>query len=163
MIKLTPKQQAFADYYIELASATDAYLKAGYKVKSKNVAKVNASRLLTNANVKKYIEERMKQIEDASIAKQTEILQTLTSILRRETNDYEVAIVKKAETIEVQGSKSTYEKVVYSEYAETVPVKTKIKDINKAAELLGKHYAMWTDKQQIDGNIGVTIIDDLDD
>jgi phage terminase small subunit len=37
------------------------------------------------------------------------------------------------------------------------------KDRLKAAELLGKRYAMWTDKKEIEGNIGVTIVDDLDD
>ena len=34
--KLTPKQQAFADYYIELGNATESALKAGY---SKRTAK----------------------------------------------------------------------------------------------------------------------------
>ena len=28
---LTPKQKAFADYYIECGNATEAYRKAGYK------------------------------------------------------------------------------------------------------------------------------------
>jgi phage terminase small subunit len=151
MAKLTTNQQRFCDFYIELGNATDAYIKAGYKVKSTNVAKVNASRLLTNANIQQYIEERMQQLEDASIAKQTEILQTLTKILRRETPDFETVVVKKAETIEVTGANGkTYEKVVYSEYAETIPVKTQVKDVNKAAELLGKRYAMWTDRQEVE-------------
>ncbi|MEG0669155.1 MAG: terminase small subunit, partial [Clostridium sp.] len=29
-MKLTPKQKAFADYYIELGNATEAAIKAGY-------------------------------------------------------------------------------------------------------------------------------------
>lgn len=35
--KLTPKQQAFADYYIETGNATQSALKAGY---SENTARV---------------------------------------------------------------------------------------------------------------------------
>ena len=31
-MKLTPKQKAFADYYIELGNATEAYLKAGLNI-----------------------------------------------------------------------------------------------------------------------------------
>ena len=30
-----------------------------------------------------------------------------------------------------------------------------------AAELLGKRYMLWTDRQQIEGTIGVKIVDDL--
>ncbi|WP_180235255.1 terminase small subunit, partial [Bacillus cereus] len=30
-MKLTPKQQAFCDYYIEIGNATEAAKKAGYK------------------------------------------------------------------------------------------------------------------------------------
>lgn len=33
----------------------------------------------------------------------------------------------------------------------------------KAAELLGKRYSLFTDKVDLEGNVGVTIIDDIDD
>jgi phage terminase small subunit len=36
-------------------------------------------------------------------------------------------------------------------------------DRNKALELLGKRYMLWVDRQQIDANIGVTIVDDVDE
>ncbi|MGK5506724.1 terminase small subunit [Brevibacillus formosus] len=36
-MKLTPKQQKFADYYIETGNATEAYRRAGYTGKG-NVA-----------------------------------------------------------------------------------------------------------------------------
>ena len=38
-----------------------------------------------------------------------------------------------------------------------------VKERNKAAELLGKRYALFTDKVNIDGNVGVQIIDDIED
>jgi len=41
---------------------TNAYLSSGYKVKSKAVAAVNASRLLKNANVQRLLQFRMEQV-----------------------------------------------------------------------------------------------------
>ena len=35
------------------------------------------------------------------------------------------------------------------------------KDRIKAAELLGKRYALFTQKVDLEGNVGVTIIDDI--
>jgi phage terminase small subunit len=142
-VKLTEKQRRFADYYIETGNATEAYLKAGYNVKSSDVAKVNASRLLTNANVKAYIDERIKQKDNQRIASQDEVLQFLTGVLRGEER----------ETIPIF-AKDHFEMV------ENTP---SIKDRTKAAELLGKRYTLWTDKTQLEGSIGVTIVDDIDD
>lgn len=141
-MKVPEKQKRFADYYVELGDGTEAYLKAGYKVKSRDVAKVNASRLLTNANVKKYIDSRIAEKDSKRIAKQDEVLEFLTDVLRGQVKEQfplgmgmgEQSLVKK----ELDG-----------------------KDRIKAAELLGKRYAMWTDKQQLDGIVGVQIVDDI--
>ena len=48
-MKLTKKQQDFADYYIELGSAEEAAIKAGY---SKNYARASAYKLLANVGTK---------------------------------------------------------------------------------------------------------------
>lgn len=47
------------EYCIDL-NATKAYIRAGYKV-SEEVAKANASRLLTNANIKNEIDKRLSE------------------------------------------------------------------------------------------------------
>lgn len=60
--KLTVKQQAFADYYIELANATDAYLKAYPNVKKEATARAAGSRMLTNVSVKAYIDNLMEEL-----------------------------------------------------------------------------------------------------
>lgn len=52
-------------------------------------------------------------------------------------------------------------KVMRGEVQDQLGLETPVKERNRAAELLGKRYAMWTDKQQIDGAIGVQIIDDI--
>ena len=47
---LTPKQQRFVDEYLVDLNASAAYVRAGYAARG-NVAEVNASRLLRNAQV----------------------------------------------------------------------------------------------------------------
>lgn len=81
---LTPKQQAFADYYLELGNATDASIKAGY---SKENAGNNADKLLKNTKIKAYIDERLKEINSNRIATIDEVMQFYTSILRGEEKD----------------------------------------------------------------------------
>lgn len=82
--KLTPKQKAFCDYYIELGNATEAAIKAGY---NKKTARQIGSMNLTKVDIKQYIEERLKSIEDARIAKGEEVLQYLTKVMRGEEKD----------------------------------------------------------------------------
>lgn len=135
-MRLSEKQKRFADYYVETGNGSEAYLRAGYKVKSPDVAKVNASRLLTNANVKSYIDELIASKDSARIAKQDEVLEFLTSVLRGTVKEQfplglgmgEQSLVKK----ELDG-----------------------KERIKAAELLGKRYGLWIDKQQVEGQVVV--------
>jgi phage terminase small subunit len=82
---LTPKQKAFADYYIELGNATEAYIRAGYK--NYKSAGVEANKTLNNPKIKIYIDERLAKIEDARIAKGEEVLQYLTKVMRGEEKD----------------------------------------------------------------------------
>ena len=44
---------------------------------------------------------------------------------------------------------------------EIVDKKPSLREVLKAAELLGKRYAMFTDKVDLDNNVAVTIIDDI--
>ena len=92
-MKLTIKQKAFANYYIELGNATEAYIKAGYKVTKREVAEANARKLLGNYSVKKYIDDKMKQIEEDRIADAKEVLRYLTKGMRQELEEEVVVMV----------------------------------------------------------------------
>ena len=81
-MKLTIKQKAFADYYIQLGNATEAATKAGY---SEKTAAVIGTENLTKPNVKSYIDKRLKQIESERIADAKEVMEYLTSVMRGET------------------------------------------------------------------------------
>ena len=143
-MKLTIKQKAFADYYIELGNATEAYIKAGYK--NYKSAGVEANKTLNNPKIKEYIDERMKQIESERIAKAEEVLAFLSASLRGEI-DEDVVVVEGA------GDGVSTARVVTKQLS--------AKDRIKAAELLGKRYALFTEKVDVEGNVGVTIIDDI--
>ncbi|EQK46917.1 terminase small subunit [Paraclostridium bifermentans] len=142
-MKLNIKQKAFADYFIETGNAYQSAIKAGY---SENYAKGNVIKLLENESVKQYIEERMKEIESERIAKAEEVLAFLSSSLRGDVLEEVVA----AESDGVGGMKPVIVKKQLS-----------AKDRIKAAELLGKRYALFTEKVDLDGNLEVTIIDDI--
>lgn len=140
--KLNPKQQAFADFYIESGNAEESALRAGY---SESYARAQSYKLLANVGIKSYIDAQMAEIKTQRIADQTEILETLTSIMRGESRS---AILKGVG----EGAQ-----IIEEEMPPTTPERV------RAAELLGKRYAMWTDKQQVDGVAQVVIVDDLED
>ena len=129
--KLTIKQQAFADGYIELGNATEAYKRAYPNVKKDETARAASSRMLTNVNVKSYIENRMEELKSERVADQQEILELLTSIARGETT----AATLRSVDVGVQ----TIEEDMPPTMGERI----------KAAELLGKRHAMWTEKQEV--------------
>lgn len=139
MSKLTIKQKNFADGYILSGNATKAAIEAGY---SKKYANTNASKLLQNTTIKTYIEERLKEIDSEKIADQAEVLQYLSSIMRGE---------QKEQTLRGLGEG----------YQEIDDIDVSAKDRIKAAELIGKRYAMWTDKQEVSSDLSVTFVDDI--
>lgn len=135
---MTVKQKRFADEYIISGNATQSAIKAGY---SKNYANTNANKLLQNTTIKSYIDERLKELEDKAIAKQNEVLQYLTAIMRGE---------EKEQTIISTG-----------DFSQTITdIDVSAKDRIKAAELLGKRYGTWTDKVDVTSDLEITFIDD---
>lgn len=81
-MKLTPKQQAFADYYIQSGNATESYKKAYESCKKDESAMVNGSKLLRNAKVVKYIEERQKEIDSTRTADMKEVKEFWSQTMR---------------------------------------------------------------------------------
>lgn len=65
-IALNVRQERFCEFVAAGESQTDAYLKAGFKV-SKSVARRNAARLLTNADVQNRVSELRKPQTKAAL------------------------------------------------------------------------------------------------
>ena len=83
-MSLTPKQQAFADYYIECGNATEAAKRAGY---SENNVGENAAKTLKNPNVSAYIAERMEEQARKRVADANEVIEFYTAVMRGEVKD----------------------------------------------------------------------------
>ena len=82
--ELTPKQKAFADYYIECGNATEAAKRAGY---SEKTAYRTGADNLKNPQISAYIAERVKPTEDKMIATGDEVMEFLTAVMRGEIKD----------------------------------------------------------------------------
>ena len=83
-MNLTPKQKAFADYYIECGNSTEAARKAGY---SEKASRFIGSENLTKPNISAYIAERMQAQNEARVASADEVLQFFSSVMRGEVKD----------------------------------------------------------------------------
>ena len=81
--RLTPKQKDFADKFIEIGNATEAY-KSAYVTDRMKPETINteAKRTLRLPSVNDYINKRMKQIDEAKIPKQKEVLEFLGGVMR---------------------------------------------------------------------------------
>lgn len=81
---LTPKQKAFADYYIQTGNATEAARKAGY---SEQTARQIGTENLSKPSISAYIAERLKPTEKKRIADADEVIAFYTAVMRGEVKD----------------------------------------------------------------------------
>lgn len=160
---LTDKQRLFCDEYLIDLNATQAAIRAGY---SEKTARKIGSENLSKPDIRAYIEIRLAEKEDALIAKQDEVMKYLTSVMRREYCEHVVVTLSEEKTDYVMGDDGKYRKQsVKTEKPEVVEIPARLADANKAAELLGKRYSLFTDKVDVTGAVPVVIMgeDDLED
>ena len=81
---LTPKQQAFADYYIECGNATEAARRAGY---SEDSARQIGMENLTKPSISEYISARMEEEAKKRVADANEVIEFYTAVMRGEVKD----------------------------------------------------------------------------
>lgn len=130
----------FVEEYIIDLNATQAAIRAGY---SKKTARQIGEQNLSKLDIRKAIDERLAEKKERLIMKQDEILERLTQQGRRESTDYQVAIVEEMLFDENDKPMGVIKK------AKVVEAPTQNKDVIKALETLGKYYVMWTDKQEV--------------
>lgn len=159
MSELKGKQRKFADNYIKSGNATEAYVNAGYKVRSNKTARANASRLLTNANVKAYIEMRLKQLESAKLATAQETLEYLTSVMRGEQTETVVTAKGIYRNVEVSAKdRITAAKELLKRYPVDPLAKAQLRKI-KADATIAEYQAEQLTSD--DGNTSVNINFDI--
>lgn len=153
--KLTLRQKKFADFFIETGNASKAASMAGYSKKS---AAVIANKNFKIAKVRNYINMRLESIESKRIADAAEVMEFLTSVMRREHKDM-VLVTHNEETstyVPDEGGKMRKQTIKRGVH-ELVSVPVKLSDANKAAELLGKRYVLFNDKANFDDKTPVVI------
>lgn len=134
---MTDKQKRFADEYLIDCNATRAAIRAGY---SKKTARQAGQRMLTNVDIKTYIDEKIELIHTENIADATEVMTYLTSVLRGETV---------SEVLVVEGKGDGYSE------ARLMKKNPDEKEKLKAAELIGKRYRMFTDKVELSDQLTI--------
>ena len=121
MRTITEKQKRFVDEYLIDLNATQAAIRAGY---SKKTAHVIGPENLEKPDIKQQIDRRMQEIKSKRTADATEVVETLTAIMRGEMTE-EVPLLCG------EGCQELSDK------------NTAVKDRLKAAELLGKRYRLF--------------------
>lgn len=155
---MTAKQQRFCDEYLIDMNATQAAIRAGY---SKKTARVIGQENLTKPAIRDYIEKRMAEKEKALIADQDEVMKYLTSVMRRELKESVVVTLqnKIEKWVKDEDTGKLKKQTVTEESPAVVEIPAKLSDANKAAELLGKVYALFTDKleSEVDMELNITV------
>lgn len=140
-MKLRLKQQRFADEYIVSGNAREAAILAGY---SKKTASETGYENLNKPHIREYIDKRLEDLQSEKVADQQEILEFLSSIVRGEkTEEVLRGTGKGAQTIDEMDISAS--------------------DRIKAAELIGKRHAMWTDKAEITQRVIEINVGEYDD
>ena len=140
---MNARQKRFCAEYLIDCNATQAAIRAGYSLKT---AKVTAAKLLKNGNIKAEIEQKLQEIQNERIASAQEVLTFLTAVMRGEQTEQTLKFV--------------------GEGIQTITnISVGAKDRIKAAELLGKRYALFKYTVEVGGSIPIVISgsDDLED
>lgn len=138
VVAMNARQKRFCDEYLIDCNATQAAIRAGYSPKT---AKVTGAKMLTNANLKAYIDEQLERIHNEKTADAQEVLEYLTAVMRGQ---------HKEQTLQLVGD--GVQKIA--------DIDVSAKERLKAAELIGKRFGMFKDNVGIDLE-PVVIVNDL--
>lgn len=146
MAKLTEKQKLFCENYLMTMNAVDAYLAVYKNCKSRDNASKHASRLLALPHIRAYVDTCLEKAHSNKVADIQEVMEYLTSVMRGETSAEEVVVVGTgegcSEPCKVSKAPSEKERL-------------------KAAELIGKRYALFTGSDtKEDDSDSVVIVND---
>lgn len=138
VVAMNARQKRFCDEYLIDCNATQAAIRAGYSPKT---AKQIGQRMLTNVDLKAYIDEQLERIHNEKTADAQEVLEYLTAVMRGQHTEQTLQLigdgVQKIADIDVSA-----------------------KERLKAAELIGKRYGMFKDNVNL-GESRVVIVSDV--
>lgn len=135
---MTGKEKAFIKAYVDdiKRNGAAAAIAAGYSEKS---AKQTAYKLIHKPEIKEAIDEELKERHKQNTAKADEVIEFLTAVMRGEDVETLPIYIRKGVQEFKDGKPST-------------------RDRTKAAELLGKHYGLFTETARDDNGEGSGVI-----
>ena len=136
---MTDKQKRFCEEYIIDCNGTQAAIRAGY---SKKAARQIADKLMSKADIRGYIDERLEQLRSEKTAEAREVLEYLTSVMRGEHTEQVLKLSEEGGQV-------------------ITDINVSEKDWLKAAELIGKRYGLFKENVDVSGSIPVVICDDV--
>lgn len=140
--KLNNNQITFCQEYVNNGlNGMQAYLKAYKTCKKEDTAKVNASRLLTNANIQNYIQELQEKIEDETIMTAKERMKWLSEVIK-DIQREEIKIKLPDGSDEIL-------------YMKNADLNTKLKAIDTLNKMTGEY------KTILDGKVDIKKLEDL--
>lgn len=142
--ELKPKQRRFVIEFLVDQNAKQAAIRAGY---SKKAAEVNGPRLLRNARVKAAVDAQLKKIEEQNIVTVKYVLENLKEVTERCMQHKPVMVFDKAEREMVQAEEDGEGLWEFDSAG-----------ANRSLELLGKHLKMFTEKHEIAGKNGESLV-----
>ena len=163
MAKLTAKQRKFVEEYLIDLNATQAAIRAGYSTNTaQEIGSENLSKPIIKAEIDKAIAERSRRTG----INQDRVLRELAKIAFVNPNDvinFRDATVKMTSEENLAAIASIKVKEIPGEYGNATEREVKLYDKLRALDLLGRHLGMFKDKIEINGDMGVKIVDDIPD
>lgn len=166
--KLTPKQERFIQEYLIDLNATQAAIRAGY---SPDAAKDIGCENLAKPNIKNEIDKAIAERSKRTGVNQDRVIEELAKIAFANIKDFAHWSGNGVDFYD-SNSISDIDTACISEISETETKndfgtkrqkKIKLHDKILALEKLGKHLNMFKETVKLEGELGVKIVDDLND
>ncbi len=160
---LTPKQALFVQEYLIDLNATQAAIRAGY---SENSAKEIGCQNLIKLNIQEAITKAQLKRQERTEVTQDRVLKELALIAFIDIKD---AYNENGELLPIHEMPEDVRRAIggmdYTTIGDDIGKTSKVKLLDKkgSLELLGKHMAMFTDKKQISGVLGIQDLTDKSD
>lgn len=156
MAKMTEKQKRFVEEYLMDLNATQAAIRAGYKVdNARQIAAENLAKPYIAEAIEKALAERSRRTG----INQDRVIQELAKIAFVNIADVvgsDCEILPDANEADLAAIESVKVKTIPTKSGETgVEREVKLSSKLKALELLGKHLGMWNDKMDVNMNIPI--------
>lgn len=159
---MTSKQKRFCDEYLIDLNATQAAIRAGYSVDSaQSIGSENLTKPQLRARIGKAIAAQSKRTGVTADRVVRELARVAFANSQDVVNYDDATIKADASKDDTAAVASVRVKTIPTKDGDGVEREVRMHDKLKALELLGRRLGLFTDNVNLNGDVGVTIIDDV--